>query len=141
MSARSIALRQLKSDEGTVLHAYEDHLGYLTIGTGRLIDQRRGGGISQQESDYLLRNDIEAVYNDLASFRWFDRLDAVRQAALINMRFQLGYSGFRGFRLMIAALERGEYTLAAQHALSSQWAGQTPRRAERVARMIRTGQE
>ena len=33
--------KQLERDEGRVRHAYQDHLGYWTIGVGRLIDARR----------------------------------------------------------------------------------------------------
>lgn len=33
----------LTSDEGRVPHAYQDHLGYWTIGVGHLIDRRKGG--------------------------------------------------------------------------------------------------
>lgn len=35
---------QLRRDEGEKLYAYQDTLGYWTIGIGRLIDRRRGGG-------------------------------------------------------------------------------------------------
>jgi lysozyme len=41
---------QLRRDEGEVLHAYQDKYGYWTIGVGRLIDARKGGGISVEES-------------------------------------------------------------------------------------------
>ena len=52
---------QLRLDEGERLTAYQDHLGYWTIGVGRLIDDRKGGGISPAESTMLLRHDIERV--------------------------------------------------------------------------------
>jgi len=42
---------QIKRHEGKVLHAYPDHLGYWTIGYGRLIDERRGGGITEAEAE------------------------------------------------------------------------------------------
>jgi hypothetical protein len=56
---------QLRRDEGEVLHAYSDHLGFTTIGVGRLIDKRRGGGITKEESKYLLENDIDRKLRDL----------------------------------------------------------------------------
>ena len=37
-------VEQLRRNEGEVLHAYQDHLGFWTIGVGRLIDKRKGGG-------------------------------------------------------------------------------------------------
>ena len=54
-------LEELSRDEGTVLQAYQDSLGYWTIGTGRLIDKRRGGGITKAEADYLLANDVQKI--------------------------------------------------------------------------------
>ena len=52
---------QLKLHEGFVSHVYEDSTPekYLTIGYGRLVDSRLGGGISQQEAEYLLTNDVK----------------------------------------------------------------------------------
>lgn len=32
--------RTLETDEGRVPHAYQDHLGYWTIGVGHLVDKR-----------------------------------------------------------------------------------------------------
>ena len=51
----------IKKHEGCVLHCYEDHLGYMTIGVGRLIDKKKGGGITEDEAEYLLKNDIKRV--------------------------------------------------------------------------------
>ena len=51
----------LKRHEGLKLHAYQDHLGYWTIGYGRLIDKERGGGISETEAETLLENDIDRL--------------------------------------------------------------------------------
>src|SRR5690349_3320190 len=80
----------LRDDEGVVLHAYRDHLGYLTIGCGRLIDARRGGGISREESDYLLANDVAGRVAALeAMYPWFAAIDPVRQSAFVNLAFNL----------------------------------------------------
>lgn len=128
---------QLKRHEGCVLHAYEDHLGYLTIGYGRLIDERRGGGITEGEAEQLLTNDIARVVADLEyAAPVLHRLPEGVQHALVNMAFQMGINGLMGFRRMWAALEQGDWELAAEEALDSRWAEQTPRRAREVARMI-----
>jgi len=120
--------------EGFVPYAYHDHLGYLTIGIGRLIDQEKGGGISQQEAEFLLDNDIEriliALHNKL---EWFSRLPPRKKRALANMAFQMGIQGLFGFRRMLAALKRGDYSAAQREALDSKWAKQTPERAREVA--------
>lgn len=133
-------IARLVADEGEILHAYEDHLGYLTIGVGRLIDKRRGGGLTQEESRYLLRNDIHRKSSDLrARFDWFNLLDDARQAVILCMAFQLGVNGVANFKKMIAAINRGDYKTAALEALDSGWAKQTPERAQRMAQILRSG--
>ena len=127
----------LKQDEGEVLHAYEDHLGYLTIGYGRLIDKRRGGGITQREAEFLLDNDISRVVDQLAARTDFLSHPEEVQHALINMAFQLGVNGLMSFRKMWGHLALREYEAAADEALDSRWATQTPKRAQRVTDLIR----
>lgn len=133
--------QQLKSllihHEGKVPHAYQDHLGYWTIGAGRLIDRRKGGGLSEAEVDYLLENDIDNVLSQLEHTipNWDDLPDRV-QIALASMAFQMGVSGLFGFRRMLAHIEQKNWTKAAREALSSKWASQTPSRAEDIAEMI-----
>lgn len=135
---RAALTEHLKAEEGTVLHAYQDHLGFLTIGTGRLIDHRKGGGLSEAEAEYLLGNDIDRVAADLdRRLPWWREQPAPVQVALCSMAFQMGAAGLLAFRRMLAALERGDRAEAARQALDSKWARQTPARAERVAGMIR----
>lgn len=133
---------QLRRDEGCVLHAYADHLGFTTIGVGRLIDKRRGGGISEDEAAYLLNNDVARIDQALRStYPWFAALNQPRQAALINMAFQLGLQGLAGFPRMLACMRDGRYAEAETHALDSKWAReQTPARAKRVARQLASGE-
>lgn len=50
--------KSLKQEEGFKPHAYKDSLGYLTIGYGRMIDERLGGYLSEEEAGFLLENDI-----------------------------------------------------------------------------------
>ena len=132
---------QLRRDEGEVLHAYEDHLGYLTLGVGRLIDKRRGGGITEEESAYLLNNDINTRVTALeARLPWFNGLDDARKGALVNMSFQLGVDGLLGFKNTLAEISKGNYDKASELMLLSKWASQTPERAKRIAKQVRTGE-
>jgi GH24 family phage-related lysozyme (muramidase) len=82
--------------EGSVPHAYQDSLGLWTIGVGHLIDQKKGGALPQPIIDQLLDYDIDAhtraLFSDLP---WVAQLDAVRQAVLIDMHFNLGQSPAR----------------------------------------------
>lgn len=132
--------RRLIEDEDEVLHAYPDHLGYLSIGVGRLIDPRKGGGITREESRYLLRNDIARRIGECESrFEWFEGLDPVRQQVIVCMAFQLGTTGVAKFVRMIAALKIRDYITANIEMLDSQWHKDTPARCERMAKIMRTG--
>lgn len=132
---------QLREDEGEVLHEYKDSQGFSTIGIGVLIDQRKGGGITTEESSYLFNNRLTAKRNDL-SRRWptFSKLDPVRQGVLLNMAYQMGVDGLLAFKKALAAVSVGNYAEAATEMLDSKWATKdSPNRAKRLAEQMRTG--
>lgn len=132
--------RQLRGDEGVRKSAYQDHLGYWTIGVGRLIDARKNAGLRDEEIDYLLNNDIADRVEALTRLLpWFTRLDEARQGVLLNMSFQLGVDGLLSFKNTLRHIERGDYEQAALNMQMSKWYGQTPERAERMMQQIRTG--
>jgi len=109
---------QLKRHEGWVSTAYQDHLGYLTIGYGRLIDKNRNGGISLQEGEMLLQNDIDKVVEELNNrIDWFHRLPPRKKQALSNMAFQLGVNGLFNFRRMLNAVRNRQWSPARIDAL------------------------
>lgn len=140
MISEAQLIERLVADEDEVLHAYEDHLGYLTIGVGRLIDKRRGGGITQEESRYLLRNDISRVVAQCETrFEWWDSLDSARQQVIVCMAFQLGVNGVANFRKMVAAIRVRDFAEAARQMIDSNWHQQTRARCERMANVMKTG--
>ena len=134
-------VKQLKADEGVRRTAYQDHLGYWTIGVGRLIDASKpGAGLRDTEIEQMLRNDVEdriaAVGNALP---WFYELDEARQGVLVNMAFQLGTQGLLGFKTTLDLVKAGKYAEAANQMLKSKWAKQTPDRAARLAKQMMLG--
>ncbi len=130
--------QELLRDEGFRSAAYRDHLGYLTIGIGRLIDKRRGGGITRDEAAYLLGSDIAKIEAALdARIPWWRGANPRQQRALLNMAFQMGVGGLMKFKRTLAMARRGDWNQAATNALKSRWARQTPTRAKRVAAMMR----
>lgn len=133
---RALLRAQLIRHEGKRKHPYRDTTGHLTVGVGRNID---AVPFSDDEIDLMLHNDIDRCIHDLVTFSWFPALDSVRQRALVDMRFNLGPGGFRGFKKFIAAMERGAYADASEHMLNSRWANQVGRRAIRLAFMVKTG--
>lgn len=136
----ALLLAELTRDEGWRPYAYQDHLGYWTIGVGRLIDQRKGGRLSADEIDYLLQNDVNRFKAELdKELPWWRTLDPVRQRVLVNMAFNLGTAGLLGFKNTLAAVKRGDWSAASAGMLASKWADQVGLRAHRLAKMMRTG--
>ena len=132
---------QLKRDEGEVLHAYQDTLGYWTIGIGILIDKRKNGGLRPEESEFIFRNRLKLLDADLDSrLPWIVKLDPARRGVLVNMAFQMGVSGLLGFRNTLAMVQAGKYQDAAKGMLASKWATQTPARAHRLGNQMATGE-
>lgn len=132
----------LERDEGRVRYAYQDSLGYWTIGVGHLIDKRRGGGLPDHIIDLLLEWDMQQAEAELvAVYPWVSRLDPPRRAVLICMEFQLPYRGLVGFPRAMEAMRAGDYELAADRFLQSKVAReQAPKRWQRFARQISTGE-
>lgn len=130
-------LEQLERQEGVRLKPYRDSVGKLTIGCGRNLDDV---GISAEEADYLLANDVATARDDLARvFPWFRTLDSVRQAALVNLRFNLGFTKLMTFEKALTAMSRKQYGLASDEFFDSRWAKQVGRRAVELCAQIRTG--
>ena len=130
--------KALKQDEGFMPHAYKDSLGYTTIGYGRLIDKQLGGGITEDEADFLLENDIMRVEDALdKEFPWWRKCPENVQRAMANMCFNLGIKKFKGFKNTLALLKAGNYQAAADNAMQSLWAKQVGDRAKRVTDLMR----
>jgi len=141
MSADSL-VEMLERDEGRVRYAYQDSLGYWTIGVGHLIDKRLGGGLPDPIIDALLKHDIaEKTAQLVAQFPWAARLDDARRAVLVSMTFQLGIGGLLGFKRAMDAMSQGSWNAAADRFLQSKVAReQAPIRWQRFAQQIRSGQ-
>lgn len=132
-------IKQLRRHEGVRTHAYKCSANMITVGVGRNIDENGGLGLSEDEIDYLLKNDIERCRYELDALSWFSDLDSVRQDAMINLCFNLGMTRLLGFRKAMAAMAIGDYPTAADEFMDSKWAAQVGSRADEVTEMIRTG--
>jgi lysozyme len=124
-------IADLRRDEGLRLKPYRCTAGRLTIGYGRNLDD---AGITAEEAEFLLRNDVRRVSAELdRDMPWWRDLSPGRQRALANMAVNLGLPRLKEFRLMLSALRRGDYEEAARQALDSRWARQVGDRARRIA--------
>ncbi len=135
MDVISIAKETLKRHEGFSGVPYRCSENRITLGYGRNLEAKP---LTEKEALYLLENDIVECLQDLTTFSFWAKLSDTQQAGLINLRFNLGAAGFRTFKMMIKALEIGDYTEAAYQILHSKYHDQVGRRAEEVAKMVTT---
>ncbi|MBQ0114178.1 MAG: glycoside hydrolase family protein [Bacteroidales bacterium] len=146
-------MERLKFHEGLKLCVYVCPAGKKTIGVGRCLEtnpltaeEKRvcpdaERGITYNGAIYLLRNDIDKCKAQLnKEFNWIFTLDEERQYALLDMCFQLGINGLKKFRKMLLYLKLKDFKKASIECLDSNYAKQTPKRANRIARLIRTGE-
>ena len=110
---------QLIRDEGTRRFPYKDSQGYLTIGCGRNLEHN---GLSRDEIEYLLANDIRQVQDQLSiAMPWTDALDEARRGVLQNMAYNMGLRGLLQFRKMLDAAQLADWETAAKEMLDSLW--------------------
>ena len=129
---------QLLLHEGLKLYPYLDTVGTWTIGVGRNLSDK---GITLQTAFQMLDEDISECILDLETFPFWSGLDPIRQKVMIDMRFNLGPKGFRGFTNTLKSVAAGNYVDASKRMLQSKWAKQVKGRAIRLSNMMRTGED
>lgn len=135
---RAKLMEQLTIDEGRRARIYVDTVGKVTGGVGRNLTDRE---FSQDEIDLMLSNDIALVEADLdRTMPWWRTMTEARQGVLANMAFNLGISRLAGFKNTLAYMQAGRYDAAAAGMLDSLWAKQVGARADRLAKIMRTGE-
>ena len=134
-------IEMLKVHEGVETHAYKCSASKITIGVGRNIDPEGGIGLSEDEIDYLLQNDIDRITTELDfEYGWFSDLNEARQDAMIDISFNLGQTRLRKFQKALTAMAQSNWNTAADEFMDSKWAQQVGTRAIRVTEMIRSGE-
>ncbi len=134
---RQLLRSQLERHEGLRLTPYRDTVGKLTIGYGRNLEDV---GISRDEADFMLDNDIDQVERQLETVDEYRDLDPVRQTVISNMAFNLGFAGLMGFKNMWAAIGRQDWNSASEEMMQSKWARQVGVRAVELSEIMRTGE-
>jgi lysozyme len=130
----------IEAQEGRKKTVYLDSEGFWTIGVGCLVDARKGGGLRDEEVDFIRDNRIALATSDVKhQFPWFVGLNEPRQAVLISMCFQMGLSGLLGFKKALAAMRDERWADAEREMRDSLWFKQTPERAGRMAHQIFSG--
>jgi lysozyme len=117
----------IKEYEGFSRLVYECTSGYATIGYGRNIEQV---GISKEEADVMLNNDIAQCLKELRGImNRFDDLPDKAQLVLVDMCYNLGLSKLLNFENMLDAIDAGNWEKASEELLDSRYAKQVKRRA------------
>lgn len=122
--------------EGWMEKPYQDSLGIWTIGVGRNLSR----GLAEHEIMYLLESDIQTSISELSrNLPWFDELDDVRRDCMIDLHINMGWPRLSKFTKALAAMEEGNWDLAAYNFMDSRWSKQVKTRAVDICNMIRTG--
>lgn len=132
----ALLVEHVKDSEGFRTYPYRCTADKLTIGYGRNLEDV---GVSREEAEVLLRNDLAGAIEHAESLDFFPGLDPVRQIVIVDMIFNLGASRFRLFRKFQAALALKDYTLAAHEMKDSRWYTQVGRRAKKLHAAMLSG--
>jgi lysozyme len=124
----------IKKYEGLRLKPYKCSAGKLTIGYGRNLEDN---GISEEEADRLLHNDILLCTIELDKMLpwWKSHPDHVQQV-LVNMCYNLGITRFMEFKRTLGYIRDQKYSVAAVEMLKSKWAEQVGVRAKELSVML-----
>jgi lysozyme len=129
-------IENIKESEGFVEHVYNDTLGIPTIGYGFAVkDLILDEDIAEQ---ILLRKVKDLAQRVQNKFDWFNTAPDVIKEVVVEMCYQLGLSGFSKFKKTISYLERKNYLEASKEMLDSKWAKQTPNRAKKLSKIVKS---
>lgn len=143
--------KRLEFHEGKRSESYYCSEGFLTQGVGHnlqtnpLTSEQKSKiknlkKWSDAEIRMVLFDDIDQCKTLISQIiKGFDEFDDERQYAILDMCFQLGVLGVSKFKKMLEAMRLGDWEKASEECLNSRYAKQTPKRAERIARLIKTG--
>jgi len=137
---RALLRTELQRDEGLRFQAYQDTLGFWTIGYGHLLGSTpRMQLITHDEADALLEMDIDTAMA-LTGFLAPGLIasEDARARAVTNMAFNLGMK-LAGFKKFLAAVHSDNWPVAAAEMMDSLWAKQVGVRAARLYDMMLKG--
>ena len=124
-------IERIGVNEGFRSKPYKCSEGVLTIGHGLT-------WLTEEESLHILAGRISQLHLKLGDkLDWYDDIPPEIQGVVIEMCYQIGFTGFTKFKRAIAHMKDKEWRLASDEMLDSLWAKQTPNRANRLADIVR----
>ena len=147
-AAIEISGRMLKKEEGFREKPYLCSEGFPTVGYGEKIGNKYDAlpNVTRTEPEaykkMLNMNEVneKTFLNNPDIYRCYYHLSDNRKAVLLSIAYQIGIYGVLKFKKMLAALERADYSAAADEMTSSLAAKQTPARWQRNADQMRRGE-
>lgn len=124
---------------GVGYNVHSRGLGPLQVMLERAINEK--GEATEDECRRVLIQDIGRVEMSIQMFwGFYTKLDEVRQRVCVDMAYNLGFKALE-FKKAMKAIEKRDWSSAAREMHKSKWAGQVGERAERLARMMLTGED
>ena len=124
-------IERIGVNEGFRSKPYQCSEGVWTIGHGLT-------WITEEESLSILSGRISSLHLKLLDdLDWYKDMPPEVKGVVIEMCYQIGFTGFTKFKKAIACMEDKDWKGAADEMLDSLWARQTPERANRLADIVR----
>lgn len=140
----------LNYEEGYREKPYVDTEGYPTVACGIKVGPK---GAQLSNYAFTVPREVGDVWLESFVSTTIEKMNAnpsivaalkacnpARRDILISMAYQMGVGGLAAFKNTLAMIAAGNYAGAANGMLSSLWAKQTPKRAQRHAEVMRTGE-
>ena len=143
----SLALELVKEAEGFEPHEYRCTAKKLTQGYGRnlevhpLSDEEKAelnedGSVSKEVAEKWALKELNECEYKLSQNIIYQKQTEVRKAVLLDMCFNIGYSGLMKFKKMWIALGERDYAEASRQMEMSSWYVQVGTRAKRNVKMM-----
>ena len=132
--------KQIAKHEGYEPEVYKCSNGYDTIGYGFAIKDLY---MDKEVADLILDKKIRGILVSIESNDdwngWFWNKPKNVKEVLINMIFQIGFSGVRKFKKTIQYIKDDNFLMACEEMLDSKWArSDSPNRAKELSEIIKS---
>ena len=130
-------LKRIKENEGYRESVYKCSAGVDTIGIGFAIKDLK---LSEEICTIILEQRVNELFRKCYDkLEWFPFQPEPVQGVIVEMIYQMGFTGTMKFKKMIGHLKKRNYEGASEEMIDSLWAKQTPARAKRLAQIMRAG--
>jgi len=126
--------------EGYEPRVYKCTNGYDTIGYGFAIkDLYMNKEVADLILDQKIQEMLKRILSDKDWGEWFSEKPQHIQEVLIDMIFQIGFSGVKKFRKTIQYIKDDNFLLASEEMLDSKWAkSDSPNRAKELSEIVKS---